>query len=83
MQFVPGCSVCFMISVCRDVGSISNLGGRHFEGTFSVRKMGHFLKIKRALLCLLQSLGEHVPPVPPIPTSMSVGVKNTLRMRLA
>ena len=43
---------------------------RRFEGTFSLRKKGHFLKIKRALLCLLQNLGGHVPPVPPVPTSM-------------
>ena len=25
----------------RDVGKISNLGTRHFEGTFSLRKKGH------------------------------------------
>ena len=36
---------------CRDVGSISNLGAQHFEGTFSLRKKGHFLRIIRALLC--------------------------------
>ena len=57
----------------RDVGSISNLGARHFEGTFSLRKKGHFLEIKRALLCLLQNLGGHVPPVPPVPMSVSSG----------
>ena len=34
--------------------------------------MGHFLKIKGTLLCLLQNLGggAHVPPVPPVPMSM-------------
>ena len=47
-------------------------GARNFEGTFFfLRKRGHFQKIKRALLCLLQNLGGHVPPVPPVPTSMS------------
>ena len=56
--------------LARDVGSISNLGGRHFEATFSLRKRGHSLKIEPALLCLLQNLRGHVPPVPPVPTSM-------------
>ena len=40
-------------------------GARHFEGAFFLRKRGHFLKVKRALLCLLQNLGRHMPPVPP------------------
>ena len=69
----------FLILLCtmKVVGSISHLGGaRRFEGAFFVRKRGHFLKIKRALLCLLQNLGGwHVPPVlpvpSPVPTSMS------------
>ena len=47
---------------------------QHFEGTFLLRKRGHFLKIKMALLCLLQYFGgEQVPPVspvPPVPTFM-------------
>ena len=44
-----------MLVANKDVGSISNLGGaRHFKGTFSIRKRGHFLKMKRAILCLLQ-----------------------------
>ena len=30
-----------------DVGSTSHLGARHFEGTFSLRKRGHFLKVKQ------------------------------------
>ena len=45
------------LDVYRDVGSISNLGAGHFEGTFSSSKRGHFLTMKRALLCLLQNLG--------------------------
>ena len=40
-------------------------GARHFKGTFFITLKGHFLKIKRALLCLFQNLGGHVPPVPP------------------
>ena len=32
-------------------------GARCIKGTFSFRKNGHFLKIKRVFLCLLQSLG--------------------------
>ena len=32
-------------------------GARHFEGTFFLRERGHFLKTKRAILCLLQNLG--------------------------
>ena len=41
----------------------SNLGARHIEGIFFVKKRGHFLKIKRPLLCSLQNLGAR-PPVP-------------------
>ena len=53
----------------RDVGSISHLGGTTLRGH---RKEGHFLKIKRALLCLLQILEARAPsaPLPPVPTSM-------------
>ena len=47
-----------------DVGSLSNLGARHLEGTFSLKK-GHFLKIKGALLCFLQNLGGTCPQCPP------------------
>ena len=44
---------------------------RHFEGMFLLKKRGHFLKMKRALLCLLQNLGRaRAPSVPPVPTSM-------------
>ena len=39
-------------------------GARHFEGTCFLRNSEHFLKIKRALLCLLHDLRGHVPPVP-------------------
>ena len=49
----------------RDVGSISNLGARHFEGTFFVKKRGHFLKMKNAFLWLLQNLaGARAPSAP-------------------
>ena len=54
----------------REAGSISNLGGTTLQGHFSLKKKGHFLEIKRALLCLLQNLGGHVPQCPMIPTSM-------------
>ena len=52
-------------NVARDVGRISNLGGTTLRGHFFLKKKGAFLKIKRALLCLLENLGGHVPPVPP------------------
>ena len=45
------------ISIGRDVGSISNLGGTTLRGHFLRKKKGHFLRIKRALVCLLQNLG--------------------------
>ena len=51
------------------VGNISNLGARHFKGTFYQAK-GAIPKNKRLLLCLLRNLGGHVPPVPPAPTSL-------------
>ena len=48
---------------------------RHFEGTFFLRKRGLFLKIKRALLCLLQNLGGALAPsAPPVRTSMIQGI---------
>ena len=40
-------------------------GAPHLEGTFFLRKRGHFLKTKRALLCLLQNLGGTYPQCPP------------------
>ena len=43
---------------------------RHFEGMFLLKKRGHFLKMKRALLCLLQNLGRARAPSAPVPTSM-------------
>ena len=42
------------------------LGGHNTSrARFSLRRRGHVLKMKRALLCLLKNLGGHVPPVPP------------------
>ena len=56
------------ISYQRNQGRrISNLGGTTLRGHFSLREKGHFLKMKKALLCLLQNLGGHTPPVPPPP----------------
>ena len=53
------------LSVCdKDVRSISNLGGTTLRGNFFLRKKGHFLKIKRALLCLLQNLEATCPQYP-------------------
>ena len=50
---------------CRDVGSISNLGGApHFKGTSYLKKKGAFPKNKRAPLCLLQNLGGMCPQYP-------------------
>ena len=50
----------------RDVGSISNLGDTMLRGHFVLKKKGHFLRIKRALLCLLQNLGGvRAPSAPP------------------
>eukprot|EP00112_Aurelia_sp_Birch-Aquarium-sp1_P017464 Seg405.6 transcript_id=Seg405.6/GoldUCD/mRNA.D3Y31 product="hypothetical protein" protein_id=Seg405.6/GoldUCD/D3Y31 len=47
---------------------------RHFKGTFFIKLKGHFLKIKRALLCLLQNLGgTRAPSAPPVPTSLHGG----------
>ena len=50
----------------RDAGSISDLGGgaQHVKGTFFIKLKGQFLKIKRALLCLLQNLGGTCPRFP-------------------
>ena len=59
--------------MCRHrVNAVSNLGGGStaLRGHFFLKETGHFIGIKRALLCLLQNLGGHVPPVPPVPTSM-------------
>ena len=46
------------------------LAARHFEETFFLKKKGHFLQIKRVLLCLLQTLEGTCPQCPtPAPTS--------------
>ena len=61
-------------SLFMDLGCISNLEGTKLGGhktlraLFSLREKGHFPKIKRVLLCLLQNLGGsggHMPPAPP------------------
>ena len=55
----------------RNVGSIADLGGTTLRRHFFHKKRGHFLKIKRPLLCLLQNLGGHMPLVHPVPTSIN------------
>ena len=56
----------------RNVASTSNLGSTTLRGNFFLKKKGAFSEIKasskieRALLCLLQNLGGHVPPMPPV-----------------
>ena len=45
-----------------DLPAIHNLTKEHSQGR---RKRGDFLKIKRALLCLLQNLGGMCPPMSP------------------
>ena len=54
-------------------------GARHFEGTFSVRKRRHFLKIKWAFLCLLQNLGRIRAPRAPGPNVCDRNLGHTLR----
>ena len=51
----------------KDVGSNSNLAGRldASRALFSLRKREHFLKIEGTLLCSLQNIRGHVPPVLP------------------
>ena len=49
-------------------------GARQFEGTFSLRKRGNFLKKERTLLCLLQNLLGQVPSVPPFRSSLFVNL---------
>ena len=51
-------------------------GARCFEGTFPLRNKGHFLKIKRALLCLSQNLvGSSTCFQCPLPGSYVYGNK--------
>ena len=38
-----------VIAKLRDVGSISNLGVTHFEGTFFLKKMGAFSKNEKGI----------------------------------
>ena len=60
-------------------------GARHVEGTFPLRRKGHFLIIKRALLCSLypgyvhcKTFGGASPQCPPVPTSMCAGRRRYL-----
>ena len=41
------------------------VAARHFEGTFSLRKRGHFLKTKKGTSLFLAKSWGHVPIVPP------------------
>ena len=56
----------------RDVGSISNLGGTTLRGHFFHENRRAFFRNEKGTLCLLQNLGGHVPPVPPVPTSVNM-----------
>ena len=51
--------------MCRDVGSISNLGGHNTLRALFFKKKGAFLRIERTLLCLLQNLLGTCPQCPP------------------
>ena len=55
-------------------------GAQHFEGTFFLKKRGHFLEIKRALHCLLQNLGGRCPQCPPVPMSMRSGKNDSFTL---
>ena len=59
-----------LVMMDKEVGSILGGGGTTPQGHFFRKQKKAFSKIKRALLCLLQNLGGHVPPVPPVPTFM-------------
>ena len=43
---------------------------RRFEGTFYFKKKGPFSKNKKGTPLFIAKSGGHVPPVPPVPTSM-------------
>ena len=62
--------------------SISNLGGTPLRGHFFLKKKGHFLRIERAFLCLLQNLWKHLPPVPPSSVPMSLLVVALIKFSL-
>ena len=48
-------------------------GGTALRGHFFLKKKGAFIRLKSALLCLLQNLGgAHAPSAPPVPTSLRV-----------
>ena len=64
----------FIHDAARDVGSISNLGVRHFEGTVFLKKQGAFSKVERVLLfCLLKNLEGRCPQCLPPPGSYVYG----------
>ena len=47
-------------------------GAKHwYEGTLCLRKRERFLKMKRSLLCLLQTLRARAPSAPSAPSSLS------------
>ena len=49
----------------RDVGSISNLEGHDNSRAFFLKKKGPLSKNNKGTSLLLQTLGGHVPPMPP------------------
>ena len=50
----------------RDVGSMSNLGTRRFEGTFFLKKQGAFPKTKKGTSLFIAKSWGYMPPVPPV-----------------
>ena len=61
-----------IVGITRDVGRISNLEARHFEGTFFLKKNGAFSKDKKGTSLLIAKPWRHMPPMPPVPTSMGI-----------
>ena len=63
-------------SLARDVGSISNLGARNFEGTLFLKAKGAFPENKKGTSLFIAKSWGDVPPVPPVPTSMSLALNS-------
>ena len=60
-------------TMLREVGSISNLGARHFAGTFFLKKKGACSKHEKGTsLFIEKSWGARAPSAPPVPTSLTL-----------
>ena len=68
------------VIIDRDVGSIG--GHDTLRAPFSLRKRGHFLEMKRALLSCLKNLGGMCPQCPPVPTSIVIELHKVEDMHL-